>query len=128
MPVYKFVPEMSLRQPGFTYSVCGPFNKKQILIQNELDKACFHRDIADEDFKDFVKRTAADKVLHDKAFNIAKNPKHDGYERDIALMVQKFFNKKTSGGTLKREIMPNQQLAEKLQKPIIGKFEKRKVY
>ena len=46
------------------------------------------------DFKDLAKRTAADKVLRDKAFNIAKNPKYDGYQRELASMVYKFFDKK----------------------------------
>ena len=62
-------------------------------------------------------------VLHDKAFNITKNPKYDGYPRGLALMVHKFFNKKISGGVVKSEIMPNQELAEELHKPIIKKFE-----
>ena len=46
------------------------------------------------DFKDLARRTFADKVLHDKAFNIAKDPKHDGYQRGLASMVYKFFDKK----------------------------------
>ena len=49
-------------------------------------------------FKDFNRRTAADKVLHDKAFNIAKNPKYDGYQCRLASMVYKFFDEKSSGG------------------------------
>ena len=57
------------------------------VYKNELDKACFQHDMAYEDFKDLKKRTAANKVLRDKAFNIAKNPKHDGYERGLASMV-----------------------------------------
>ena len=48
------------------------------------------------DFKDLTKRTTSDKILHDKAFNIAKNPKCDGYQRRLALMVCKLFDKKTS--------------------------------
>ena len=88
----KLMPEMHLRQPGFTYSACGPFtkNKKRIrkfketgdsryLYQNELDKACFQHDMAYGDSKDLPQRTASDKLLRDKAFNIAKNPKTDGY-------------------------------------------------
>ena len=82
----KFMPEMHLKQPGFTYSACGPFTKNKERIQtfketgdtsyiykNELDKACFQHDMACGDFKDFKRRTASDKVLRDKAFNIAKN-------------------------------------------------------
>ena len=84
--------EMHLKQPGFTYSACGPFTKNIERIQkfketgdtnyiykNELDKACFQHDMAYGDFKDLARRTASDKVLRDKAFNIAKNPKYDGY-------------------------------------------------
>ena len=87
----KYMPEMYVRQPGFTYSACGPFTKSKKRIQkfkqtgdlrhiykNELDKACFQHDMAYGDFKDFKKRTAADKVLKYKALN-AKNPKYHGY-------------------------------------------------
>ena len=87
----KFMPEMHLRQPGFTYSACGQCTKSKERIQklkqtgdsryiykNELDKACFQHDMAYGDLKDLKKRTAADKVLRDKAFNIAKNPTYDG--------------------------------------------------
>ena len=71
-----------------------------------------------------LRRTAAKKVLRDKTFNIAKNPK-DGY---LALMVYNFFDKKTAGGAVKSRIMQNKKLAEELHKPIIRKFEKRKVH
>ena len=103
----KFMSEIHLRQPGFTYSACGPFtkNKERIrkfkekehsryIYQNELDKACFQHDMAYGDFKDLTRRTASDKILRDKAFNIAKNPKYDGYQRGLASMVYKFFDKK----------------------------------
>ena len=78
------------------------------------------------DFKD-LKRTAADNVLRDKAFNIAKTPKYDGYQRGLAFMVYKFFDKKTkgSGVTLTNKSIPqNEQLVEELHKPIIRKFKK----
>ena len=79
------------------------------------------------DFKDLAKRTAADKFLRDKTFNIAKDPKYDGYQRGLASMVHKFFDKKTAGSGVKS--MPqNEELAEKLHKPIIKKFKKRKMY
>ena len=143
-----FMPEMHLRQPGFTYSACGPFTKSKERIQkfkqtgnsryfyrNGLDKACFQHDMAYGDFKDLRKRTAADKVLRDKAFNIAKNLKYDGYQRGLASMVYKFFDKKTkdSGVTLPnksaiKSTPQNEQLTEELHKPIIRKFKKRKVY
>ena len=73
------------------------------------------------------RRTAADKVLHDKAFNIAKNPKYDEYKRRLALVVYKYVNKKTSGGTVKNEIICNKKLAEQLYKPFVLKLKKRKV-
>ena len=60
------------------------------------------------DFKDLTRRTASDKVLRDKAFNIAKNPKYDGYQRGLASMVYKFFDKKSKGGGVaNNEIKPN---------------------
>ena len=83
------MPEMHLKQPGFTYSACRPFTKNKERIQkiketgdtsyiykNELDKACFRRDMDYGDFKDLARRTASDNVLTDKAFSIAKNPKY----------------------------------------------------
>ena len=135
----KFMPEMHLRQPGFTYSACGPFtkNKERIkkfmqtgntdfIYKNELDKACFQHDMAYGKAKDLVRRTQSDKVLRDKAFNIASDPKYYGYQRGLASMVYKFFDKKSSGGGITDEL--NYQLAEELHKPIIRKFKKRKVY
>ena len=93
----KFMSEMYLRQPGFTYSACGPFtkNKERIekfkeigdsryIYQSELDKACFYHDMAYGDFKDLTRRTVPDKTLRDKAFSIAKTPKYDGYQRGFA--------------------------------------------
>ena len=96
------------------------------IYRNELDKACFQHDLTYGDFKALARKTASDKVLRDKAFNIAKNPKNDGYQRDLASMVYKFFDKKSSDSGIKS--MPNQQLANELHKPIIRKFQKRKVY
>ena len=76
----KFMPEMHLKQPGFTYIACGPFtkNKERIekfmqtgntnfIYKNELDKACFQHDMAYGKTKDLVKRTQSGKVLKDKA-------------------------------------------------------------
>ena len=94
------------------------------IYENKLDKACFHNDMAYGDFKDLKRRTASDK--RDKAFNIAKNPKYHGYQRGIASMVYKFFDKKSTGSGIANE--PNYKLANELHKPIIGKFKKRKVY
>ena len=99
-----FMPEMHLRQPRFLYSACGPFtsHKERIkefkrtvntryIYRNELDKACFQHDSAYADHKDLINRTEADKVLRDKAYDIAGNPKYDGYQRGLASMVYNFF-------------------------------------
>ena len=80
----KFMPEMHLKQPRFAYNACGPFTKNKEKIQkfketldtsyiykNELDKVCFQHEMVYGDFKDLARRTASDKVLRDKAFNIA---------------------------------------------------------
>ena len=135
----KFKPELHLKQPGFTYSACGPFTRNKertekfmqtentdFIYRNELDKACFQHDMAYGKSKDLVKRTQSDKVLKDKAFKIASDPKYDGYQRRLASMVYKFFDKKSKGSGIINE--PNYQLANELHKPIIRKFKKRKVY
>ena len=113
--------EMHLRQPWFTYRSCGPFTKKQIIqkhketgnsryiYQNELDKASFQHDMISGDFKDLTRRKASKKTLRDKTFNMAKYPKYDGYQRGLALMVYKFFDKKTFGGTVKNENISNKE-------------------
>ena len=59
------------------------------------------------DFKDLPRRTASDKMLREKAFNVAKNPKYDGYQRGLASMVHKFFDKKTFGSGIKNENILN---------------------
>ena len=75
------------------------------------------------EFKDLARRTASDKILRYKAFNIAKNPKYDRYQRGLASMVYKFFDKKsTGGGIANNEIKQNLQLTKELHKPIIKKF------
>ena len=76
--------------------------------------------------KDLVKRTQSDKVLRDKAFKNASDPKYYGYQRELASMAHKIFDKKYSGSGIANK--PNYQLADKLRKPIIKKFKKRKVY
>ena len=65
--------------------------------------------MAYEDFKGLTRRTASDKILRDKAFNIAKNPKYAGHQRGLASMVYKFFDKKTSNRTFKNENMSGQR-------------------
>ena len=134
----KFMPEMHLRQPQFTYSACGPFTKHKQRIQkfmqtgdtnyiykNELDKACFAHDATYSSSRDISKRTAADKILKNETYKIAKDPKYDGYQRLIASMVYKFFDKKTKGSGLSyanKSIHQNEQLADELHKTIIRKF------
>ena len=155
----KFMPEMHLRQPRFVYSACGPFtrHKERIkkfkrtgdtryIYRNELNKACFQHDSAYADHKDLINRTEADKILRDKAYDIASNPKYDGYQRGLVSMVYKFFDKKATAGPsslertgsgfkkLKNTAEPSALarsssiLADKRHKPIIRKFNKRKVY
>ena len=129
---------MHLKQSGFNYSACGPFTKNKQRIQkfmqtgdtnyiyrNELDQACLQNDMAYEDFKDLKslkRRTQSVKVLKYKAFDIANNPKYDGYQRGLAPMVCESFDKKSKGTGIKNEIKENQQLTNELHKPIIRKF------
>ena len=133
----KFMPEMHLKQPGFTHSACGRFtkNKERIekfmqtgntnfIYRNKLDKACFKHDMAYGKTKNLVKRTQSDKVLKDKAFKIASDPNYNGYQRGLPSMVYKFFDKKPKGSGIINE--PNYQLANELHKPISRKFKKQK--
>ena len=112
----KFMPEMHLKQPGFTYSACGPFTKNKERIEkfmqtgntdfvykNELDKACFQHNMAYGKSKDLIKRTQSDNVLKDKAFKIASNPNCDGCQRGLASMLYKFFDKKSKGSGIINE-------------------------
>ena len=120
---------MHLKQPRFTYSACGPFTKNKdriekfmqtgntnFIYRNEVDKACFQLDMAYGKSKDLAKKTRSDKVLGDKAFKIPSNPKYDGYQRGLASMVYKFFDKKSIGNGIANE--PNYQLASELHKQI----------
>ena len=89
--------EIHLKQPGFTYRIERIENFMQIgnrdyIYKNDLDKACFQHDMGYVKYKDLVKRTQSDKVLQDKPFKIASNPKYDGYQTGLASMVYKFFN------------------------------------
>ena len=133
----KFMPEMHLKNSGFTYSACGPFKKKNkeriekfkqtgntnFIYKNELDKACFQHNLAYDKSKDLTKRTKSDKVLKDKAFKIASE---DGYQRELASMVYKLFDKKSAsfnkfnGSGIASK--PNYQLPNQLHKLIIRKF------
>ena len=154
LAVDKFMPEMHLRQPRFVYSACGSFTRHKERIKefkrtgdtryvyrNELDLACFQHDSAYADHKEFINRTEADKVLRNKAYDIVSNPKYDVYQRGLASMVYKFFDKKSRAEPsslermgsgfkkLKNTTKSNYSiLADELHKPIIKKFDKRKVY
>ena len=94
------------------------------IYKNELYKACFQHDMTYGQAKDLFRRTQSNKVLKDKAFKIASDPKYG--QRGLASMVYKFFDKKYSGSGITNE--SNYQLANELHKPIIKKFKKRKVY
>ena len=109
----KFILEIHLKKPRFTYSACGPLtaNKEKtekfiqtgntdFIYKNSPDKACFKYNMAYGKSKDLAKRTQSDKVLRDKAFRIASDAKFDSYQRRLASMVFKFFNKKSSGGAI----------------------------
>ena len=128
---------MHLTQLGFTYSACGPFTKSKEKIQkfketgdtsyiykNELDKTCFQHSMAYCVATLKIQREdqlliASDKVLRDKAFDVAKTPKYDEYQRRLASMVYKFFDKKSKGSAFNIEVKHNEQLAKELHKPII---------
>ena len=155
----KCMPEIHLKQPEFTYSTCGPFTNNQgknseiyrsrrykLYLQKRLDKACFLHDIALGDFKDLVRGTASYKVLKDKACNIAKNPNYNGYQRGLASMVYKFFDKKSAlhtdksaagsavnihanNKTLQRLLdLATHEIVEELHNSIIKKIKKRTVH
>ena len=110
----KFMPEMHLKQPGFTYSARGQFTRNNERIQkfmetgntnyfykNDLDKACFQYDMIYGKYKDLTKETESDKVLKNKALKIASNPKDDGYQRGLVSIVYKFFDKKSKCSGIK---------------------------
>ena len=85
------MPEMHLKQPGFTYSTCGPFTKNKEWIQKFKETGDTNYIYNNELDKDLARRTASDKTLRDKAFNIAKNPKYDGYQRGACFYGLQFF-------------------------------------
>ena len=94
------------------------------IYRNELDQACFQHDMAYGKTKDLVKRTQLHKVLRDKAFKIASDPKYDGYQRGLASMIYKLFDKRSKGSGIANEL--NYQLTNQLHKPITRKFKKKK--
>ena len=134
---------MHLNQPGFTYSACGPFSRTKertqkftqtgntdFIYRNELDKASFQYDMAYGKSNDLAKRTQSDKVLRDKIFKIASDPKYDGSQRGLASMVYNFFYKKSSASGIatslanKPATKPNYQLANEILKQIVRKFKR----
>ena len=111
-------------------------NKKKTGDSRDIYFACFQYDMACGNYKDLTARTTSDKILHNKAFNITKNTKYDGYQRGLVSMVYRVFDKKTAGGVaklsnksaVKNENILNKKLAEELHKPIIREFKNLKVY
>ena len=116
------MPELYLKQPGFTYSVCGPFTKhreriqkfretgnlKHYLYWNQLNKACFAHDTAYSNSKDLAKRTISDTILKDRTYEIVtRNSNYDRYQKALASMVYKFLDKKAGS-----RVSVNEQLAE----------------
>ena len=130
----KFMPGLHLKQPEFTYSNCGPLTKHRERIQkfretcnlkhlyrNELDKPCFAHEAAYSDSKDLERRTISDKALKYRGYEIVRNRGYDWYQRALASMVYKFFDKKTGSG-----VSVNKQLAQEFYKPVINKIQKKK--
>ena len=114
----EFVPKLHLREPGFADSACGVLTKHCKIIKtfkeiykNELGQACFVHNVAYSVSNVSSKRTVSDKVLKDRGYEIAINPKFDGYQSGLASMLYKFFDKKTG---LKANV--NEVLAQELQK------------
>ena len=142
------MPEMHLRQPQFVYSAGGHFTRHKertkkfkqtgdtcYIYRNKLDKTCYQHDSAYADHKDLINRTKSDKVLKDKAYHIASYPEYDGYQRGLASMVYKYFDKKFMGSGIARDTTKPSSLersssilADELHKPFIKNFNKRKVY
>ena len=130
----KFMTEMHLKQPGFTYSTCGPFTKNREKIQkfkekgdtnyinkNEPDKACLQYGMVYGDFKDLARKAASDKIWRDETFDITKDSKYGEYQRSLAAMVYKFFDKVSTGSGVNRHAN-KEKLAEELNKTIINFF------
>ena len=126
----KFIPELHLKQPGFTYSVCGPFaeNVERIqkfwqagnlkhLYRSELDEACLAHDAIYSDSDDLAKTAISEKILKDRAYEIAKNSGYDELQRALAIMVNQLFRKK---GSFIRDIRTKFGVFDSPQSPDIG--------
>ena len=123
----KFMPEMHLKQPGFTYTACVPFTKHaerikkfketgntSYIFKNELDKACFKHDSAYADYKDLLNRARADKVLGDRAYEIASDNKYDRYQRGLEVWCTSFLIRRVVGVERERLIEKRQVLLVKV--------------
>ena len=132
---------MHLRQPRFTYSTCGLFtkNKEKIqkfnetgdsryIYQNELSKSCFQHDMAYKDFKDLPRRLASDQVLRDKAFNVVKTPKYNGYQRGLASVVNRFFEKKSLDDDVTIKLCQINSQPKNYANQLLENLKKRKVF
>ena len=91
------------------------------IYKNESDKDFFDHDAAYIISKDLAKRTISEKILKDRAYKIAINPKYDGYKKGLGSMVNKCFDKKTGSG-----VNVNEMLAQELKKPVIKTLRKEK--
>ena len=134
----KLMWELHLKQPEFIYSTCRPFtiHRERIqkygeadnikhLYRNELDKICFAHEAAYPDSKDSAKKTISDYILKNRVYEIAKNLKYDRYQKALASIVCRFFDKEARSGaiaTSKARVSVNEKLAEKLHKLVIKKF------
>ena len=120
------MPELRLRQPRFTYSACGIFTKNYVKIRkfkkagdskyiykNELDKDYFAHEAAYADSEDLAMRSISDKILRDRAYEIAINHEYGGYQKRLASMPYNVFDKKTEKGAF-----INKVLARELHKPV----------
>ena len=128
------MPEFNSRQTVFANIACGPYTKHRErihkfretgnlkhLYRSILDKVCFAHDVAYSDSKDLAKRNIPDKVLKERAYEIARNPKYDRYQRALASMVYKFFWQKSK---IKNKIKCKEELVKEQHKPVIKKFKK----
>ena len=127
----RFMPEMHSRQPKFVYNAYDPFTRHKerikefkrtgdtrLLYRNELDKACSKHDAAYAEYKDIENGLISDQKLRNSAYDIASNPKCDGYQRGLASMVYRFFDSKViplDRKTMSGKVMKNSKiLAEEL--------------
>ena len=132
---------MHLKQPGLIYSTCGPFNKIKKIIQkfketgdstyiyqNELEKACFQRDISHGDFQELTRRAVPDQIIIDKLSNIAKNPKYYQCTEGLASMASNFFDKTVFGSSIKTANISAKNQQQNYTNQLLENLRKRQVY